>query len=125
MSHFTTVNVEIRDIEALKSACKELGLEVEKNVEARGFSGNRRKGEYVIRLNGPYDVALNSGGDGAFTVETDLWGGHVEKELGPGMGRLKQYYAVHKTTREARRKGYTVSRKNMPDRTIRLQVTAA
>ena len=125
MSHFTSIDVEIRDIEALKSACKELGLAVEKNAEARGFSSNRRKGEYVIRLNGPYDLALNSRKDGSFQVETDLWGGHVEKELGPRMGKLKQYYAVHKTTREARRKGCTVSRRNMPDRSIRLQVTAA
>ena len=123
MSHFTSIDVEIRDIEALKSACDELGLAVEKNAGARGFGRNRRKGEYVIRLNGPYDLALNSRKDGSFQVETDLWGGHVEKELGSGMGRLKQYYAVHKTTREARRKGYKVSRRNMPDRTVRLNIT--
>ena len=124
MSHFTQIDIEIRDTEALRAACDELGLTLKKNAEARGFGQTRRKGEYVIKLKGPYDIALNSRKDGSFQVETDLWADHVEDELGPRMGKLKQYYAVHKTTREARRKGYTVQRMNMPDRTIRLQVTA-
>ena len=125
MSHFTQIDIEIRDTEALRTACDELGLTLKKNAEARGFGGNHRKGEYVIKLKGPYDIALNSRKDGIYKAETDLWEGHVENELGPGMGRLKQLYAVHKTTREARRKGYTVRRMDMPDRSIRLQVTAA
>ncbi len=125
MSHFTSIDVEIRDIEALKSACRELNLPLKKNAEARGYGGNSRKAEYVIKLNGPYDVALNFGKDGSYNVEADFWEGHVEKELGPKMGRLKQFYAVHKTTREAKRKGYNVQRRYMPDNTIRLQLMAA
>ena len=82
MSHFTQIDIEIRDIEALKAACDELGLTLKKNAEARGFGGNHRKGEYVIKLKGPYDIALNSRKDGIYKAETDLWEGHVENELG-------------------------------------------
>ncbi len=125
MSHFTSIDIEIRDIEALREACNELKILLEKNAEARGFAGNTRRAEYVIRLRGPYDVALNPGKDGSYNAEADFWDGHVERELGPKMGRLRQFYAVHKTTREARRKGYRVQRQCMPDRTIRLQLVAA
>ena len=36
MSHFTTINTQIKDINALRDACKELGLEVLPDAEARG-----------------------------------------------------------------------------------------
>ena len=122
MSHFTTIEIEIRDIEALEYTCEELGVGLEKNAEARGFGNNRRKADYVIRLNGPYDVALNKQSDGSYKVETDLWNKSVEKELGSGLGRLKQMYAVNKATREARRKGYSVTKEVLPNKNIRLRV---
>ncbi len=125
MSHFTKINVEIRDIKALKSACAELGLPLVENAEARGYARNTRRGRYVIRLNGPYDVALNPGADGCCRVEADFWQGHVEKELGPGMGRLKQLYGTRKAMREARRKGMTVRRRNLPNGSIRLCIAGA
>ena len=59
MSHFTTIKTQIRDTEALRAACTELGLELIPNAEARGYYTQKIKGEYVIRLQGPYDIALN------------------------------------------------------------------
>ncbi len=35
MSHFTTINTEVRDIDALRDACKELGLKLEEHTTAR------------------------------------------------------------------------------------------
>ncbi len=125
MSHFTSIDIEIRDLEALRSACRELSLPFEADTTARGYAGSTRKAEHVIRLNGPYDVALTRRKNGTFKVEADFWEGHVEKELGPRMGRLRQLYAVHKATREARRKGYRVQRQCLPDQTIRLCIASA
>ena len=82
MSHFTTVTTQIKDIAALRSACGELGIEVLENAEARGYSTNTTKGDYVLRLRGPYDVALNRQPDGSYGLTTDWWDGHVEKEVG-------------------------------------------
>jgi|GEM_PF-1247358 len=58
MSHFTTIRTQIRDIDALRGACTELGFQLIQNAEARGFFQST-KGEYVIQLKGPYDIAVN------------------------------------------------------------------
>ena len=58
MSHFATIQTQIRDISALRAACQELGLTVEPNTSARGYGSNRLKGDLVIRLKGPYDIAV-------------------------------------------------------------------
>ena len=125
MSHFTKINVEIRDVEALKSACRELGLTVEQNAQARGYYRNTIKGDHVIRLNGPYDVALQRRPEGGYEMQADLWQGHVERELGRDFGRLRQLYGTHKAMREARRKGMTVRRRNLPNGNIRLNIARA
>ena len=115
MSHFTTIETQIRDTEALRAACTELGLELIPNSEARGYYTQTTKGEYVIRLKGPYDVALNRQPDGAYAMTTDWFNGEVEREVGPNFGKLTQLYAVNKATIEARKKGWTVQRKQVGD----------
>jgi len=126
MSHFTTIETRIADLDALRTACAELGLETADKAVARGFGSQRRQGRMVIRLKGPYDVAVNPAREGnGFALETDLWQGHVERELGPGLGRLKQLYAVHKASAEARKRGLRVRRSVLPDGRIRLNVTGA
>ena len=57
MSHFTSIQTQIRDLEALEAACTELGVELLRNTEARGFANTARHGELVVRLKGPYDIA--------------------------------------------------------------------
>jgi len=120
MSHFTQIETQVRDIAALRAACEELGLQVLENAEARGYGSNRIHGDFVIRLKGPYDIALQRHTDGTYRLQADLWAGHVERELGNGFGRLKQLYGVHKTTLEARRRGLAVRRRNRADGSIRL-----
>ena len=120
MSHFTSITTQIKDIEALRSACKELGLTLLQNVEARGYYENKTKGDYVIQLKGPYDIAVNKQPDGTFGLTADLWNGHVEKEVGNGYGKLLQLYGVHKATMEARRKGLSVMRRQQQNGSIKL-----
>ena len=43
MSHFTTIQTQIRDIAALREACRELGVELVENTQARGYSSTRRR----------------------------------------------------------------------------------
>ena len=45
MSHFTEIKTQIKDIEALRSACQELGLTLLHNAEARGYYENKTKGD--------------------------------------------------------------------------------
>ena len=88
MSHFTEIKTQIKDIEALRSACQELGLSLVPNADARGYYDNKTKGDFVIKLEGPYDIALNKQADGTFGLTADLWQGHVENEVGQGYGKL-------------------------------------
>lgn len=120
MSHFTTIKTQIKDIEALKTACQEMGLTVQQDASARGYAGNAIKGDYVIQLKGPYDIALQKQEDGAYGITADLWNGHVEKEVGKNYGRLLQLYGVHKTTIEARKKGLSVLRQPARDGNIKI-----
>jgi hypothetical protein len=122
MSHWTTIQTQIRDIEALRSACAELGLDVLEQTQARGYGANRHRGDYVIQLKGPYDIAAVRQPDGQFTLVADWWQGHVEQEVGRNYGRLLQLYAVHKASREARRRGLRVNRRQLPDGTIKLSI---
>lgn len=122
MSHFTTIQTQVRDIDALRDACRELGLEVLDHAEARGYGARWHPGDHVIRLKGPYDIALKAQPDGTFSLTTDWWDGHVEREVGPNFGRLLQLYGVYKAQREARRKGLTTRRQNLNDGRIKLTI---
>ena len=124
MSHFTTIQTQIKDIDALRSACKELGLEVLQNADARGFAENTIRGDYVIRLKGPYDVALKREGE-SYGLTTDWWNGYVEKEVGQNFGKLLQLYGVHKATMEARKRGLGVLRRAKQDGSIKLILLGA
>ena len=122
MSHFTTIQTQIRDLDALRAACAEMKIGLFKNTEARGYGSNQRLGEYVIRLNGPFDIALNQNQNGGFDLSTDWWEGHVEKEVGQGFGKLLQLYGVYKATREAKGRGLSVSRNPLQDGSIKLTI---
>jgi hypothetical protein len=124
MSHFTTIKTQIKDIEALRSACKEMKLTVLEKAEARGFAQQTIRGDYVIQLKGPYDIAVNREGD-AYGLTTDWWDGHVEKEVGPNFGKLLQLYGVHKASMEARKKGLSVLRRPKQDGSIKLILLGA
>ena len=120
MSHFTTITTQIKDVEALRAAVAEMGLQLIPNAVARGFYQQTLNGEYVIRLKGPYDIAVNRQSDQTYGLTTDWWDGHVEKEVGKGFGRLLQLYGVHKASMEARKKGFSVQRRSQPNGSIKL-----
>jgi hypothetical protein len=120
MSHFTTIKTQIKDIAALRSACEELKLPLLQHTEARGYAGQTRRGDFVIKLNGPYDIAVNKQPDGTFGLTTDWWQGHVEQQVGSNFGRLLQLYGVHKATAEARKKGFSVMRQPQRNGAIKL-----
>ena len=110
----------LKDVAALRSACEELKLPLLHNAEARGYSGQTRRGDFVIKLTGPYDIAVNKQPDGTFGLTTDWWQGHVERQVGANYGKLLQLYGVHKATAEARKKGLSVLRQPQRNGAIKL-----
>ena len=122
MSHFTTIQTQVRDLDALRAALGELGVTLLANTNARGYLNNTLHGDFVIRLKGPYDIALNKTPDGSYGLTTDWWDGHVEKEVGSQFGKLLQLYGVHKTMIESRKRGHMVQRKAQKDGSIKLVI---
>ena len=120
MSHFTSIKTEVRDLEALRSACKELDLLLAPDIPCRGYAGQGRQCEHTIGLKGPYDIAVDRSteNDGTYALTTDWWDGHVEREVGPGYGRLLQAYGIHKTFLEARKKGLRATRRLQEDGSV-------
>jgi len=122
MSHFTTIQTQVRDLDALSEACEDLGVELLRGVPCRGYATARRECARTIRLKGPYDVAVDPspGNDGTFALTTDWWSGHVASEVGPNFGRLLQAYGVRKTMREARSRGLRTTRRQEADGSVLL-----
>jgi SpoVK/Ycf46/Vps4 family AAA+-type ATPase len=96
MSHFTTIQTQIRDLDALQDACVELGFQLLSNAKCRGYAGVTRLAPSVIKLKGPYDIAVDPSPekDGSYGLTTDWWDGHVAKEVGIGYGRLLRSYGI-------------------------------
>ncbi|HEX7261621.1 MAG TPA: DUF1257 domain-containing protein [Luteolibacter sp.] len=103
MSHFTTIQTQIRDLRALADACTDMGLTLVSNANCRGYAGVTRQAPHVIRLKGPYDIAVDPSpeNDGTYGLTTDWWDGHAAREVGIGYGRLLQTYGVFKVWRAA------------------------
>ena len=122
MSHFTTIQTQIRDLDALQDACVELGFKFLANAKCRGYAGVTRLAPHVIQLKGSYDIAVEPSPekDGSYGLTTDWWDGHVAKEVGIGYGRILQSYGVHKTMREARTRGLRSTRRVEADGSILL-----
>jgi hypothetical protein len=49
----------------------------------------------------------------------------VEKEVGQNYGKLLQLYGVHKSIREAKRKGHLVQRRQQENGAIKLVIATA
>ncbi|MEI7910647.1 MAG: hypothetical protein WCK77_13505 [Verrucomicrobiota bacterium] len=102
MTNFTTIETPIRDLVALVYACVGLNLDIVPDAWCRGYGGNVIQAEYVIRLRGPHDIAVDQSNDigGSYVLTTDWRDGHVAREVGVGCGELLQAYEFHKNRRE-------------------------
>jgi hypothetical protein len=122
MSHFTTIQTQIRDLEALRDASVELGLQLLANTQCRGYAGITRPAPHVIKLKGPYDIAVEPDKEnpGSYVLTTDWWDNLVAEEVGTGYSRLLQSYGVHKTMREATTRGLRHTRRIEADGTVLL-----
>jgi hypothetical protein len=140
MSHVAPIELEIRDLEALKDACKELGFEFVQGQEQYKWFGvwvedyplpegfttdDLGKCTHAIRVPGAnYEVGVIERA-GKFTLMWDFWdsGGL----LGPMGGRsgvnMIRAYTRAKVKRQIRHKrGANLTEKRLEDR-VRLTVT--
>lgn len=116
VSHIVTIQTEIRDSDAIRSACHRLELPDPTLGDARLFSGT--KTGWIVNLpEWRYPIVCDvSSGRIDFDNFNGRWGD--QKEL----NRFVQRYAAEKTLIEARKKGHTVIERQLEDGSIRLTV---
>ncbi len=142
MSHVATVDVHITDLEALRAACEQLGLEFLEGKQTfhwfgehigdyplpEGFTeGDMGRCDHALRLKdnpSAYEVGLVRRRDGkpGYLLMYDFWQGGfgLEDAIGQNAGRLKQHYAAQVATDQVRKLGYRVTQSFTETGAIRL-----
>lgn len=147
MSHVTTIDIEIRDLDALKAAVREFGAEFIEGKTTYNWYG-RSVGDYplpkgmtaeqlgkcshVIRVPGVrYEIGVVKLPGGGYTLAYDFYGSGgihdgqmLHQKFGDKCQKLVQHYGAAKATREAQKKGMRVQRTIGTDGSIRLSISA-
>jgi hypothetical protein len=115
LSHLVEIKCEIRDLDALSLACRDLHKQLVRapmgqKVQGRTYGGTMVDCDAYVKLDGPYDVILTREPKGTYKMQTDFWAGSVAKEIGENGKRLVQMYGVNKAEMSARRLGHAVTR---------------
>ena len=142
MSHIAQIEIEVRDLDCLEAACKELGLDVARGQTKYKWWGSRvgreplpagfheadlGHCEHAIKIPGnekAYEIGICQRRDGkpGFTLLWDFFNGGygLQEKVGQNAGKLTQLYAVHVATKQAKQQGYAVQRKVLQDGKIQL-----
>jgi len=107
MSHCTTIDVKMKDVNVIKKVCKKLNIPFSEKTTTRFYDGKAATGTEV-KLNGwKYPININSSGEVIFDNYEGWWGDIKELNL------FKQHYAVEKTKSIAIKNGYTFQEKQI------------
>lgn len=137
MSHVVDLNLVIKDLDSLKKACEELGLELVEGQKTykwfgtfmgdsplpEGFTAkDLGKCEHAIRVPGSntaYEIGIVKRKDGnGYTALWDFWNGgyglkakiHDSQGLENNGDMLMQNYASQVSIKQAKKKGFTVTK---------------
>jgi len=116
LSHIVTIETQVRDAAAVRSACQRLGLAAPEQGRAQLFSGEAAG--LLVRLP-----------EWQYPVVCDLQTGAVKYDNFEGrwgeqkhLDALLQMYAVEKAKIEARRRGHVCTEQRLSDGSIKLTV---
>jgi hypothetical protein len=117
MSHIATVEIKITDLDALQTACQNLGVQCEiGQINATLFAGQKAKGNVSIKLKGwNYPIVIDTEkGEAQYDNYNGSWGKMEEFEL------LQQEYSKQVALSELS-EGFSVSETLLEDGTIELE----
>ena len=119
MSHVVTIATQVRDLEALRAACRRLRFQEPTHETVRLFSGEAT-GVAVRLPDWQYPIVADlATGTLRYDNFQGRWGD--QKEL----DRFMQIYAVEKAKIESRRRGHQVTEHQLPDGSIKLTIQVA
>lgn len=119
MSHITTIDIEIRDLECLAEAAADLGLDLVLGKRTFRTYQPSTPCDHVLKLRGfseAYEIGVvaDPGKPGSFKLKTDFFmdGYGLKDKVGEGASKLRQKYAekvVLKGLKPLKARGWNVS----------------
>ncbi len=114
MSHLVTIRTQVRDLEAVRTACRKLGLKEPTQGKTQFFQ--KEVEGTIVQLpfwQFPVVIDLTTG-----ILHYDNWQGRWGNQ--EDLHRFTQRYAVEKSILEGRRQGHSVQEQSLPDGSVRL-----
>jgi hypothetical protein len=128
MSHFTSVQTRILDVECLELSLNQLDYKVIHKARMRGWQSQRKEVTLVAQFKNacPYDIGFTQEPEtGALNIEADWWA--IQEHLGLKdeflINQINQRYAYNKVLKEVKQRGFVIAQeKQDSDQSIRLLV---
>jgi hypothetical protein len=110
MSHFTTVETQIKNLVILTEVLKELGYSIKENVtQVRGYQGQLTDAELVIDTKTSYDIGVVKTAKGySFIGDWDMLQVRAGIEKEDLLKAVNKKYAYKTVMAELKKKGYQV-----------------
>jgi hypothetical protein len=129
MSHITTVELELNNVESLRKACTDCNVELD--VHKKRFDAFRKGMPCDMAIVGPeqnmYQVGVKRTEKGMqLLCDNFVNGNGMTNLVGVDCGKLRQRYAYHQAMNAAQVNGYTVvGEQQMADGSIQLTMQQA
>jgi len=123
MSHFSNIKTQIRNLNSLKAALTDIGINWKSGPETvRGYQGQTRNAEVVIEQDNGYDIGFSSNGK-EYELVADLQYWQQPLSVDGFLNKVTQRYAYHSVLSETAKQGFQVAeQQNKADGSIRLVV---
>ena len=123
MSHFSQIKTQIRNLDSLKDALTELGIDWKPGPrEVRGYSGQTHPAEVTIEQENGYDIGFRWNGK-EYELVADLQYWQQGLSVDGFLRQVTQRYAYQSVVKETARAGFQVTEQEKnQDGSIRLVV---
>ncbi|MBD2609602.1 DUF1257 domain-containing protein [Scytonema hofmannii FACHB-248] len=123
MSHFSQIKTQIRNLDSLKEALTDLGINWKPGTrEVRGYQGQTHAAEVTIEQDNGYDIGFKWNGF-EYELVSDLQYWQQNLSVDGFLRQVTQRYAYHTVVKETTRAGFEVAEQQKnKDGSIRLVV---
>ncbi len=108
MSHFSTIKTELRNLNAVESALRRMGIQCEKNGEIEDYYHAKQAVDIVAHLPGQRPVGfVRDAATGIVNLVGDWWGGTMSRE--EFLAQLKSNYAREQVLESLEKQGVNMA----------------
>jgi hypothetical protein len=109
MSHFSQIKTQIRNIESLKEALSDLGIDWKQGSrEVRGYRGQTHSAEITVEQDNGYDIGFKWNGK-EYELVADLQYWQQNKSVEGFLRQVTQRYAYRTVLKETANVGFQVA----------------